>query len=439
MIEKTLDLSKFLLSVSSMNALADPILSDHNYRVAYLSFLIAREITYNNEFLANVIIAGLLHDIGLFLFSSKEDIVMVKSPELDEEGKRIHLHAELGYRLLKEFPFFSKAALIIRHHHYSYEKFMKNRSKVPYSSQILHIADRIDIFMSKRASIEDNPFKEVLKTKDILKEYLLRISPKVVDRRLVELFIDRFADKEALWYELYSRECLLESLQRFLSDFSQKLPFDAFFELARIFAYLIDFKSPFTATHSSGVSQTATTLASLFKFSSQELKLMRVAGLLHDVGKIAIPKEILEKPRRLDFEEMSVMKSHVYFSYKILSKLEVGREIVEWASYHHETLDGRGYPFRLKAAELPLGSRIMAVADVFAALKEDRPYKKGLSNEKALRIVKELSERNKLDKRVVNALIDNIGKVEASRKISQEKATSLYKSLRETVNRFKAS
>ncbi len=438
MIEKTLDLSKFLLSVSSMNALADPLLSDHNYRVAYISFLLAREITYNNEFLSRIIVSGLLHDIGLFLFSSKEDIVMVKSLELEEKGKRIHLHAELGFRLLKEFPFFSKIALTIRYHHCSYERFLKNRERAPYSSQILHLADRIDVFMSNKVPL-DSPFREVLKAKDLLREYLFRISPKIVDRRLVELFINKFLNKEAFWYELYTRDYLLESLQRFLSDFSQKLPFDAFFELAGIFAYLIDFKSPFTATHSSGVAQTAIALASLFKFSSQELKLMKVAGLLHDVGKIAIPREVLEKPGRLSFEEMSVMKSHVYFSYKILSKLEVGREIVEWASYHHETLDGKGYPFRLKAAELSLGSRIMAVADIFTALKEDRPYKRGLSNEEALKIIKKLSEKNKLDKRVVNALIENIGKVEASRRVSQEKATSLYRSLRETVNRFKVS
>ncbi len=438
MIEKTLDLSKFLLSVSSMNALADPLLSDHNYRVAYISFLLAREITYNNEFLAKTIIAGLLHDIGLFLFSSKEDIGIVKSPEFEKKEKRIHLHAELGFRLLKEFPFFSKVALTVRYHHRSYEEFLKNRKTTPYSSQILHLADRIDVFMSNKVSF-DSPFKEVLKAKELLKEYLFNISPKAVDRRLVELFINKFVDKEAFWYELYSRNCLLESLQRFLSDFSQKLPFDAFFELARIFAYLIDFKSPFTATHSSGVAQTATALASLFKFSSQELKLMKVAGLLHDVGKIAIPKEVLEKPGKLDFKEMSVMKSHVYFSYKILSKLEVGREIVEWASYHHETLDGKGYPFKLKASELSLGSRIMAVADIFTALKEDRPYKKGLSNEEALKIVKKLSEENKLDKRIVNALVENIDKVEVARKVSQGKAFSLYRSLRKTVERFKAS
>ena len=438
MFEKTLDISRFLLAVSSINSLADPVLSNHNYRVAYISFVLSRRLTYNNEFLSNVIVAGLLHDIGLLLLTPPEDIILVKNPEAEEEGERIHLHSEVGYRLLKGFPLFSKVALAIRYHHLPFEDYVKYRGLRPYASQVLHIADRIDVFVSTRVNPEE-PYGKVCSVLGELEEYLLKLSGKFLDPKLVEIFLKEIAPKEAFWFELFNDDYLKESLEEFLSSFSMKLPFEAFYELAQIMAYLIDFKSPFTAAHSSGVSQTATALASLFNFTSPDLKKMKVAGLLHDVGKVAIPMKILEKPEKLTQEEKNVMKSHVYYSYKILSKLKLEKNILEWAAYHHETLDGKGYPFKLKARELPLGSRIMAVADIFTALMEDRPYKKGVSLLKAVRVLDALADANKLDKRIVRVLKANLKAIETGRRTAQNRARKVYNSLREIVSQFKCS
>jgi len=437
LFEKTLDISKFLLAVSSINSLADPVLSNHNYRVAYISFLIARKLTYNNQFLSTVIIAGLLHDIGLLLLNPPEDIALVKNPEAEEE-ERVHLHAEVGYRLLKSFPLFSKVAQAIRYHHLPFEEYVAQRGARPYASQVLHIADRIDVFVSARAEGMGGckKFYKVLKE---LEDYLKKVEGKFLDPKLIKIFLKDIAPKEAFWFELFSDEYLKESLENFLSSFTMRLPFEAFYELAQIMAYLIDFKSPFTAAHSSGVSQTATSLASLFKFSSPDLKKMKVAGLLHDIGKVAIPGGILEKPAKLTQEEKSLVKAHVYYSYKILSKLELEKNIVEWAAYHHETLDGKGYPFKLKARELPLGSRIMAVADIFTALMEDRPYKKGVSLLKAVRILDSLADANKLDKRIVKVLKANLKSIETGRRTAQERARKVYNSLREVASQFKCS
>ncbi len=437
MFEKTLDISKFLLAVSSINSLTDPVLSNHNYRVAYISFLLARRLTYNNEFLSNVIVAGLLHDIGLLLLTSAEDILLVKSPEEEEDGERIHLHAEVGYRLLKNFPLFSKVARSIRYHHLPFREFVNHGKSPPYSSQILHVADRIDVFLSARLEGRE-PYREYSKILGQLEEYLKRLALRFLDPRLVKLFLRELAPKEAFWFELFNEDYLKESLELFLSNFSMKLPFEAFFNLSQILAYLIDFKSPFTATHSSGVAQTAVSLASLLNFTSPDLKKMKVAGLLHDIGKVAIPKSILEKPGKLTVEEMSLMKSHVYYSYKIISKLELERNILEWASFHHETLDGKGYPFKLKAKELPLGSRIMAVADIFTALMEERPYKKGLSLREAVRVLETLGEANKLDRRIVKLLKENLKRIERGRRTAQERAQRLYDSLREVEASFRS-
>ncbi|ADY72995.1 metal dependent phosphohydrolase [Desulfurobacterium thermolithotrophum DSM 11699] len=400
MLEPTLDISKLLLAVSSLNSLANPILNNHNYKVAFISYLIAREISYSSEFLYNILVAGLFHDIGLLMVHSKDDIASVSNLELEEE-QRLHIHSEVGYQLLKKFPYFSKIAKIVKYHHYPYKESF--RKEVPYSSSIIYLADRIDVFIASKIKNE-NPYSKISLFLPQLEDYLLRYKGKKLDPKLVDLFLKKICPKEAFWYEILNRSCLEETLEKLLKNFENRLPTEAFYDFTQLLAYLIDFKSPFTATHSSGVAQTALALANLFNFTYPDLMKMHIAGLLHDIGKIAIPSTILEKPDRLTEEEYNVMKSHVFFSYKIISKLEVEKDIVEWASYHHETLDGSGYPFKLREEDLSLGSRIMAVADIFTALMEDRPYKKGLPIKKAMAIIDMLANKNKLDKNVVYVL-----------------------------------
>ncbi|MGC8574942.1 MAG: HD-GYP domain-containing protein [Caldisericum sp.] len=153
---------------------------------------------------------------------------------------------------------------------------------------------------------------------------------------------------------------------------------------------------------------------------------MEIAGYLHDLGKLAVPKEILEKPDKLSTEEFNVVKSHTYYTYRILSCIPNFETINRWASFHHERLDGSGYPFRLSAFDLPLGSRIMAVADVFTALTEDRPYRAGMDVDKALKIIENMSQNNILDVYTVQLLKKNIAKVNEARIYSQTEALREY-------------
>jgi len=96
---------------------------------------------------------------------------------------------------------------------------------------------------------------------------------------------------------------------------------------------------------------------------------MEIAGYFHDLGKLRVPKEILEKPGKLSTEEFNIIKSHTYHTYRILSHIPNFETINWWASFHHERLNGSGYPFRINAFNFPLGSRIMAIADVFTLLQ----------------------------------------------------------------------
>lgn len=115
--------------------------------------------------------------------------------------------------------------------------------------------------------------------------------------------------------------------------------------MSELYRDLIDFKSTFTATHSAGVSEAASVIARLFGFTEQEEEMMKVAVNLHGLGKLAVPNSILEKPGPLTKHEMAIMKYHTYWTYAVLKGVEGFHQVTEWAAFHHERLDGSGYPF----------------------------------------------------------------------------------------------
>jgi HD-GYP domain-containing protein (c-di-GMP phosphodiesterase class II) len=154
-------------------------------------------------------------------------------------------------------------------------------------------------------------------------------------------------------------------------------------------------------------------LAKSCGFCETELYLMRIAGLLHDLGKLSIPNEILEKPGPLTHQEQLIVRQHTFYTYRILEQIDNFQDVAGWAAWHHETLDGKGYPFKLGEDVLTLGARIMAVADIFVALAENRPYRKKLPQETVSRIMKDMVQRQKISGSIVEILLDSYPKAEA--------------------------
>lgn len=204
------------------------------------------------------------------------------------------------------------------------------------------------------------------------------------------------------------------------------LDINALTELSHLFARVIDFRSSFTATHSSGVAACATFLAEQMGFSESECKMMKTAGYLHDLGKLAIPVDILEKENALTTGERNVIKSHTYYTYRTLETIKECRTINIWASLHHERLSGNGYPFHLSDKEIPLGSRIMAVADVFTAITEDRPYRKGMDNSEVINVLDKMVNSLALDAMVVSVLKNNLEAINKIRINAQKSAKEEY-------------
>jgi HD-GYP domain-containing protein (c-di-GMP phosphodiesterase class II) len=174
--------------------------------------------------------------------------------------------------------------------------------------------------------------------------------------------------------------------------------------ICEIFADVVDAKSSFTHLHSSGVARIAVGIAAEMGFTVQRRNRIRRAALLHDIGKLCIPNTILDKTGTLSAEEWETVRTHPVLSKQILERIPHFGDIPAIAAHHHEKLDGSGYPFGLSGRDLSLDSRIVALADVFAALSEKRPYRTNLEIGQVINIL-EKDVPNKLDPDCFEALL----------------------------------
>jgi len=170
-----------------------------------------------------------------------------------------------------------------------------------------------------------------------------------------------------------------ENIRRYVAQLEA-----AFKSTVQVATNLSEMRDPYTTGHSRRVAEIATALSAELGFDAQRQEGMRVAGYLHDIGKISVPSEILAKPGRLEPIEFDLVKEHAQGGYDILKGVEFPWPVAEVARQHHERIDGSGYPQGLKGEEILLEARILAVADVVEAMSSDRPYRPGLGIDSAL-------------------------------------------------------
>jgi len=166
------------------------------------------------------------------------------------------------------------------------------------------------------------------------------------------------------------------------------------FSTAEAFSLTIEAKDLYTYGHSKRVSDIAVKIFKKVGMSSEIINWVRLAALLHDIGKIGTPEDILNKKGKLDVREMDMVKKHPLAGARMIEQIPMLKELGHWILHHHERYDGSGYPSHLSGDSIPMPSRVIAIADVFDALTSDRSYRRAFTEEEALKIMKESSGKD---------------------------------------------
>ena len=411
----SVNLGNLLLSLSEVANLANPLIAQHQHRTAFIALEIAKNANLKHEITENIFTAALLHDIGAI--TVEEKIAIRNFKKTDE-----NIHAIRGELLLEQIPWLRKISKIVRNHHKHWNEWEEGiENPLVLSSQIILLSDYVERLIDRNKYI-------LHQSKDIV-ETIRKLEGTVLNKKVISYFID-LSKREEFWLDLTS--------PRIHSWLLNNGPFNNIqigikdvLLISNLYRDLIDFKSEFTATHTSGVSECAVMLSELFGLSQLDVKSMRIAGNFHDIGKLIIPNSILEKPGKLTSDEFAIIRCHTYYTFNTLDSIGGLQRIAEWAAYHHEKLDGSGYPFHLTSEEIGTGSRIMTVADIFTAISEDRPYRMGMNKDEIYKIIKKQADENLLDRRIVEVLFDNYETINHQVKKEQSKALNFYE------NRFK--
>ncbi|SPD76364.1 conserved hypothetical protein [uncultured Desulfobacterium sp.] len=407
-------------SIARVVDMMSPAIGNHNLQVSYLAYRMGEGLGLAVEDRNELLVAGALHDIGAFSLKEWNDL-------LEFECTMPGRHSLAGYFLLKDFKPFSSVSEMIRYHHVPWkdsDNFSTTVQSVPLGSHIIHLADRISVRIEKA--------KPVLGQVPDICDAISAGRNKDFAPQAVDIMLD-LASHDYIWMEL-SSDFLEKILQRNFMNRTRELVIDEFLDFATLICRLIDFKSEFTATHSTGVATTAVEIARLCGFSKYECKLIKIAACLHDLGKVAIPSEILEKKGKLSESEWHVMRSHAYYSYQILEPFDALGAVCSWGTLHQERLNGTGYPFGYKVDELPLGARIMAAADVFTAITENRPYRAGMDKKSAIAVLTSMATNGELDQVIVNLILKNYDEINQIRDASQHEATKNFTEFQKMID-----
>lgn len=393
-----IDLRQLVMTIANTVDLVgvDDVL--HGRRVGMLAREMAIRLGWSEADQLVLYDAGLLHDCGVSSTRVHRRLVV------DLEWDGAEEHCIRGYDLLADFKPLAHLALIIRYHHSRWDWLVQQSlpGDTARFANLIYLADRIDVLAA--------PFhadQTLLSNTGQIRTRLANERGRMFSPELLDAFL-AISEGEAFWLALQP-----DWVQQYLIDMEshgdlRMINWPEFKQCAAIFSRIIDAKSPYTEQHSQGVSRLSRHLAERFGLDSIACEKIEVAGLLHDIGKLQIPDEIIEGHGALSPHEFDIMKSHSYGTLQVLKRLHAITEISRWASLHHETPDGHGYPFRVGGSALPIEARIINVADIFQALAQERPYRKPMEPAQIMAILQERADQGRADPEVVRLVADDL-------------------------------
>ncbi len=365
-LSKTLDFSEKEVLHNNTN---------HGMRVAYISARIAHALSMSDRHLFDLISYSLLHDNGVMASLQNSSRFQLET-EISMEMNSAHCIE--GEKNIETFPFLNRQQNVILYHHEHYDGsgfFGISGNQIPLYSRIIALADYVAIRYSLGWDCDD-----IVKS---VKQNRRFFDPVVYDAML------ELSGHLEFWLgmdDMFVKNTLISMMPRVIREFNYK----QIRSISQIFSRVIDAKSPFTGSHSRGISEKTGFICQYYEFDDTTYWQMRIAADLHDLGKLAVSNSILDKPGKLNKKETMIIQSHPFYTRKIIETIKGFENITEWASNHHEKLNGSGYPYGLNANQLDFNSRILACVDIYQALTEDRPYRKRMSHGAAIKIMQNM-------------------------------------------------
>lgn len=397
--------------VRALNSI-DSRLVDHGYRVSYIVYkMMKQDGTYCKKDIQELAILAMLHDIGAYKTEEIDNMVGFESEDVWE-------HSIYGYLFMKHMTPLYKWSEVLLYHHLDFNKHSKIKSDKMQLADMMHLADRIDIMLQGSKKFIDI---------DLIREY----KDKKFSAKTIELFITtngKFNLEQHLKDGTYMEE-LMQVLTGLDYDEATLL------EYIKMIAYAIDFRSETTVSHVITTVSISVELGKLLGLNKDELKKILLGAYLHDIGKIATPLEILEKPGRLTKEEFLIMKDHINMTREILED-RISKEILQIAYRHHEKMDGSGYPQNLTGDQLTESERIVVVADIMSALTGKRSYKESFDKEMVIEILLRQRDEGKICYDVTEAAVSNYDNIMENTEANCKEIIDIYKNIRFEFNRI---
>ncbi len=425
-----LELTKFVTAISRATDIVEAeilhIPQYHEKRIAIIANAMGKTGGMDEDTVYALTMAGALHDCALSEYLNDE------YPDGEYQNEEINFadHCISGERMLKHFPFYRRVEGAVLHHHDRADGLgalgVKADETCVYG-QILHIADQADAVFGLDTMDEEKYGRLI--------GWLNDERGAAFTDEMVDLFINA-VPLELL--ESITDDGCVKILDNLVPSVYVNVPMCVMRELSTFFAHITDYKSHFTWRHSLGIAEKAQLMGKFYGYKREMQDKLYIAGALHDIGKLIISNDILEKPGRLTKEEYQEVQNHAMGTWKLLHDIGGIEDICRWASLHHEKLDGSGYPFGYKAEDLGKHERLFACLDIYQALVEERPYKKSMPHEEAMAILWKMGNEGQLDTEIIEDIdechkkyrkaMERTGQKRRGTFIPQKEQEAVYKS-----------
>ncbi|MDR1685439.1 MAG: HD domain-containing protein [Desulfovibrio sp.] len=367
--------------------------TNHGKRVAVLCAAMGRTLGMNESAVAALSTCALFHDSALteyMLYLTEQD------------GKAgLFLHCIYGQRNVDLLPLPGDTDGVVLYHHERADgtgAFGRREGNFPVGAALIAAADTLDL---------NFPLQSVSgKYLEKLRAHIASEAGKAFTRDAVEAALN-VLDEDML--EQLRDEHIRETSEKLIPPWFAGMEDTAAFRLAALAARIIDYKSTFTRQHSMQIANRAWLMAGYCNYTPEGRAQLYLAAALHDLGKLATPLHILEKPGALTTEEFDIIKDHARGTHELLSTVGGMDDICRWASEHHEKLDGKGYPFGRGADDLDYNSRLLCCLDIYQGVCESRPYHPSRGHRETMEILLGMADKGLVDADIARDLDQCMG------------------------------